>query len=221
MGLTSTGNVGINTTSPTQKLDVVGIIRASTATTANVLVNSDTTWGAMEMFGSNGAYIDFKNNSGDEYDARIQNLGSNNSLNFHMNTAANIGMSLTSAGTLLISGDIGAFASISDARLKTNVENITPEIALNTVKTLRPVTFNWKDDIFNQAHRGEFDSGFIAQEVEEVIPHAVGEYTTIDYQNTYKNMRHERIIPYLVGSIQKLEGIITELRERIEYLESR
>jgi hypothetical protein len=129
-------------------------------------------------------------------------------------------MSLTSAGTLLISGDIGAFASISDGRLKTNVENISPDIALNTIKTLRPVTFNWKDDIFNTARRGEFDSGFIAQEIAEILPHAVGEYTTIDYQNTYKNMRHERIIPYLVGSIQKLEQVITDLREKIANLEA-
>jgi uncharacterized protein YjbI with pentapeptide repeats len=215
------GNVGIGTTSPTVTLDVAGTIRAVNGTTSSVIINGDSTYGAMEMFGSNGAYIDFKNNSGDDYDSRIQFTGSNNSLNFYMSTGNTVGMSLTSAGTLLISGDIGAFASISDARLKTNVENITPDTALNTVKTLRPVTFNWRDDIFNQAHRGEFDSGFIAQEVEEVIPHAVGEYTTIDYQNTYKNMRHERIIPYLVGSIQKLEGIITELRDRIEYLESR
>lgn len=215
------GNVGVNTTNPGYTLDVAGVIRGINGTTSSVIINGDAAWGQIELYGTNGAYIDFKNNSGDDYDARIQNLGSNNSLNFHMNAAANIGMSLTSAGTLLISGDIGAFASISDRRLKTNVTDISPESALETVKTLRPVTFNWKDDIFNQARRGEFDSGFIAQEVEEVIPHAVGEYTTIDYQNTYKNMRHERIIPYLVGSIQKLEGIITELNTRIEYLESK
>ena len=221
MRIINSGNVGIGTSSPGYTLDVAGIIRGINGTTSSVIINGDATWGQIEMYGINGTYIDFKNNSGDDYDARIQNLGSNNSLNFHMNAAANIGMSLTSAGTLLISGDIGAFASISDRRLKTNVTDISPESALETVKTLRPVTFNWKDDIFNQARRGEFDSGFIAQEVEEVIPHAVGEYTTIDYQNTYKNMRHERIIPYLVGSIQKLEKIITTLNNRIEFLESR
>ena len=217
------GNLGIGTTSPAYTLDVSGSIRAITSTSSAILINSDggAGWGSVEMFGTNGAYIDFKNASGDDYDARIKNVGSNNSLGFYMNAAETTGMSLTSAGTLLISGDIGAFASISDRTLKTNVTDISPQTALDTVKTLRPVTFNWKDDIFNEARRGEFDSGFIAQEVEEVIPHAVGQYTTIDHQNTYKNMRHERIIPYLVGSIQKLEETVTQLKERIVFLESK
>jgi hypothetical protein len=219
----SSGNLGIGTTTPSNKLDIVGSIRAMTGTSSSILINTDGAagWGNFEMFGTNGAYIDFKNASGDDYDARIKNVGSNNSLGFYMNAAETTGMSLTSAGTLLISGDIGAFATISDRTLKTNITDISPNTALETVKTLRPVTFNWKDDIFNAARRGEFDSGFIAQEVEEVIPHAVGTYDTIDHQNTYKNMRHERIIPYLVGSIQKLESIIVELKERIGFLESK
>jgi len=202
-------------------LVVKGIINAQSSTSANVTINTDSLWGNIELYGTSGGYIDFKNTSGDNFDARIKNIGSNNSLGFFMDTGETTGMSLTSSGTLLISGDIGAFASISDRTLKTNITNISPDTALDTIKTLRPVTFNWKDDIFNVSRRGEFDSGFIAQEVEEVIPHAVGEYNTIDYQNTYKNMRHERIIPYLVGSIQKLEGIITELKDRIEFLESK
>ena len=46
---------------------------------------------------------------------------------------------------------------------------------LETVCALRPVTFNWKQDIFNKNRAGSRDSGFIAQEVEQVLDHAVSE----------------------------------------------
>ena len=129
-------------------------------------------------------------------------------------------MLLTSTGNMTCTGDLYAFGTISDQRLKTNVENISPENALDTVKKLRPVTFNWKDTIFNEQHRGQDDSGFIAQEVEELIPHAVGEYTEIESGETYKNMRHERIIPYLTATIQKLIQRVEQNEKEIAYLKN-
>ena len=73
---------------------------------------------------------------------------------------------------------------------------------------MRPVTFNWREDIFNKEHAGKSDSGFIAQEIEKLIPHAVLEYTDIsggeNNHKIYKNLRHERLIPYLTAAIQAL-----------------
>jgi hypothetical protein len=59
------------------------------------------------------------------------------------------------------------------------------------------------------------DSGFIAQEVETIIPHAVSEFKEIKSGKIYKNMRHERIIPYLVKSIQELYLKIQELENKL------
>jgi hypothetical protein len=221
---TTGGNVGIGTTSPQASLHVTGLIPIS-PTGTGVFMGIDTLANTQIKLNSTSAsYLDFST-SGTDWLSRIiyynTSASLSGSLNFHVASSTSIGMSLNSSGTLLISGDIGAFASISDITLKTNITNISPQTALETVKTLRPVTFNWKDDIFNAARRGEFDSGFIAQEVENVIPHAVGQYTTVDHQNTYKNMRHERIIPYLVGSIQKLEETLRQLKDRIAFLESK
>jgi hypothetical protein len=115
----------------------------------------------------------------------------------------NPSMQLT-AGNLIVTGDIAGFGTISDERLKTNVMSISGTTALDTVNSLRPVTFNWRDDIFNKEHAGTSDSGFIAQEVEPIIPHAIGNYRDITTENVYKNMRHERIIPYLTAAIQAL-----------------
>ena len=118
-------------------------------------------------------------------------------------------------GNLVATGDITAFGSLSDRRLKTNIIDIDAESALNTVKSLRPVTFDWRDDIFNESKRGSHDVGFIAQEVEEVVPQAVAEYKEMNSGTFYKNIKHERLIPYLVGAIQKLQLRIEELEKKI------
>jgi hypothetical protein len=118
-------------------------------------------------------------------------------------------------GNLVATGDITAFGSLSDIRLKTNIIDIDAESALNTVRSLRPVTFDWKSDIFNESKRGSHDVGFIAQEVEEVVPQAVAEYQEMNSGTFYKNIKHERLIPYLVGAIQKLEYTNKKLEQFI------
>ena len=122
-------------------------------------------------------------------------------------------------GNLVATGDITAFGSLSDIRLKTNIVNIENDLALNIVKSLRPVTFDWKSDIFNETKRGTSDVGFIAQEVEDVIPECVAEYQEINSGTIYKNIKHERLIPYLVGAIKKLEYINKELQSSNKKLE--
>jgi hypothetical protein len=120
-------------------------------------------------------------------------------------------MSLTGVGTLTCIDDIFSFGSVSDARLKKNIVNISSGI--DTILALRAVTFDWKNDIFNEKYGGKSDSGFIAQEVEKVLPHAVSEYTEINTKKVYKSMRHERIIPYLVSAIQELHAEILLLKK--------
>jgi len=133
---------------------------------------------------------------------------------YENNTVAN--MQLTN-GNLSVTGDITGFGNLSDIRLKTNIIDIAQSQSLEVVNSLRPVTFNWKDDIFNESKRGTADAGFIAQEVEEVIPYAVSDYITSDA--SYKHIKYERILPYLVGSIQKLTNENNELRNRLSEIE--
>ena len=121
----------------------------------------------------------------------------------------------SSNGNLTCTGDVLAYGSISDVSLKTNIATINKDTAIDTVKKLRPVTFNWKDDVFNEFKRNKFDSGFIAQEVEQVIEHAVGEYTEIESNITYKNLKHERIIPYLLSTVQYLLDKVDQLEAKL------
>ena len=133
---------------------------------------------------------------------------------YENSTVAN--MQLTN-GNLTVTGDITGFGNLSDIRLKENIQNIDIQSSLSKIKSLRPVTFTWKNDIFNESKRGIDDMGFIAQEVEEVIPYAVSDYFTTD--GNFKNIKYERMLPYLVGSIQYLENIVELQNKRIKSLE--
>lgn len=83
----------------------------------------------------------------------------------------------TTTGTYTTSG----WAHSSDARLKTNVRPI--EGALKKVKSLNGVDFNWKNkpDSNNQI-------GFIAQDVEKIIPEVVVKDTGGNYSMVYGNL---------------------------------
>jgi hypothetical protein len=118
----------------------------------------------------------------------------------HLNNVA----LFTSAGNLTCTGDVVSFGSLSDARLKKNIETIETVKALEIVSQLRAVTFDWRDDIFNEEKRDTSDIGFIAQEVEALVPEAVSEYTQIESGEVYKRIKHERLVPYLLSAIQYL-----------------
>tara|TARA_R110000822_G_scaffold150255_2_gene289359 strand:- start:2425 stop:3918 length:1494 start_codon:yes stop_codon:yes gene_type:complete len=95
----------------------------------------------------------------------------------------------------------GAYTSSSDYRLKENVAPLTG--ALSQVALLKPSTFNWIET-------GEFTHGFIAHEVQEVLPFAVsGEKDAEETQGLDKG----GIVPLLTAAIQ-------ELTARVEALEA-
>jgi hypothetical protein len=128
---------------------------------------------------------------------------------WYTNTTAS--MQLTT-GNLVIVGDITAFGNISDKRLKHTITPIDNTNALDIINTLEPVTFIWKDNIANTSRRGSKDVGFIAQEVEKLIPYAVSEFADLNTGEIFKNMKHERIIPYLVAAVQHLGRLVKNLQ---------
>ena len=71
-----------------------------------------------------------------------------------------------------------SYVTYSDETLKTNINSL--DNALDTVKSLRGVSYDWKND-------GKSDIGFIAQEVNQVIPEVVranngeGDHFGLDY----------------------------------------
>jgi hypothetical protein len=94
--------------------------------------------------------------------------------------------------------DITAFATYhsSDINLKKNINTLTN--CYDVVSDLNPVSFKW-------IKNNKENVGFIAQEVEQIIPNIV---SNID---EYKAIAETKIIAYLVGAIQELDKELKEL----------
>lgn len=111
------------------------------------------------------------------------------------------------AGRIDASNDIVAYSS-SDERLK---ENITPiENALDKVKSLTGVEFDWKPE-YKHAHGYEgHDTGIIAQQVEAVMPSAVRTNDT-----GFLAVRYEKLIGLLIEANKELAARVEELEKKL------
>ena len=114
-------------------------------------------------------------------------------------------------GNVNVGGEINAegdITGLSDINYKKNINKI--EYTLDKIERLNPVTFKWKQDSKNKK---EFYSGFIAQEVQKVLPEIV-------YDENPKKVTYIGLIPYLTKAIQELKIKNDELNYRIEKLEN-
>ena len=100
---------------------------------------------------------------------------------------------------VLVSGDLN---STSDERLKDNIEPI--ENALSDVCKLEGVSFNWKDT-------GTKATGFIAQQVEPILPDLVN--TSED--DGIKSVNYIGLIGHLVEAIKEQQAQIDELKQKL------
>jgi hypothetical protein len=133
--------------------------------------------------------------------------GAGNPFHFRGTNVSNvIVFNVDNAGTLEVTGDVIAFGSPSDKRLKENIKPI--ESALDKVKKLQGVTFDWKEKD-NKILDIKEDIGFIAQDVKEVLPELVREN-----QDGMLSMRHQGIAPILVEAIKELKAEIEELKNK-------
>jgi hypothetical protein len=97
----------------------------------------------------------------------------------------------------------------SDARMKRQVEDYST--GLDAVRRLRPVSFQYNGEL-GSTDDGTTHTGFIAQEVEPVIPECVGER---DHDGTaVKTLDQSRMVPVLVNAVK-------ELAARVEALEGK
>jgi hypothetical protein len=110
-------------------------------------------------------------------------------------------------GKLILANDVVAFGTPSDKSLKENIQTISN--ALEKVKKLRGVSFNWKEkpgDILDIKE----DLGFIAQEVKDVLPELVR-----TNEDGKMSLRQASIIPLLVEAIKELQDQIDELKSKL------
>jgi hypothetical protein len=205
MRITSGGNVLIGGTST---LGASGTNLEISGGRAQLVVNSTTataSWFSVYPAGDGNTYI-------------LRNTG----YSFLFGTATNQAtagfsqqMSISSNGSIGAPSGTNIY-NASDARLKKNISKTT--YGLNTISALNPVKFNWVDG-FEPSEDGKDMLGFVAQEVQTVIPEAVESFgsnvdlngTTIE--NTLR-VNEKFIIPVLVKAIQELSAKVTALENK-------
>ena len=197
------GNIGVGTTTVTQKLDVSGNVRFR-----NALFDGSNSAGTNgQVLISTGSKISWTNFSGG---ATLQNDVSTNETWYPTLSSATSGTYSTayvsntklqfnpSTGTLSAT----VFTSLSDETQKTNIRPI--ENALDLVKQMNGVKYDWKDG-HNQS-----SVGVIAQEIEKVLPEVV---TTND--QGLKTVSYGNIIGVLIEAIKEQQNCIEELERKL------
>jgi hypothetical protein len=103
-----------------------------------------------------------------------------------------------------------SISALSDQREKENIVDL--ETGLSEIMALQPRRFDWKNG------SGQGIAGFIAQEIEGVLPDLIDEYK-INETETRKAVKMGDIIPTLVKAIQEQQAIISELQAKVAVLE--
>ena len=141
--------------------------------------------------------LGFKASSG-TYSAQIR-LGGSSALYFADGLNSSTGVPVYAA----------SYNTFSDYRLKENIEII--DNAINTVKNLNPVYFNYKT---NQSKKV---SGFIAHEVQSIMPemvHLDKDALREDGSPDYQGLDYSKFTPILTAAVK-------EIIERLEVLENK
>jgi hypothetical protein len=99
----------------------------------------------------------------------------------------------------------GNISTVSDARLKRDIEAFGP--GLSAIMALSPVTFRWTEE--SNLDTDYRYAGFLAQDVQRVIPEAVGQGRL-----GYLTLSDRGIIAALVNAVQELKREVDLLRGR-------
>ena len=163
MTVDTSQNVGIGTTSPSAKLHTSGAgiveqLNSSTSFAAKLFVSSTTT-GLGRYIAAEANDMTFGRYGVAEY--------------MRLDSSGNLLVGYTSSNgayKLQVNSQIFATSSTiatSDARYKQNVQMLNG--ALNIVKALRPVSFDWKKHPVHAFDTENTTVGFLAQEVQQVL----------------------------------------------------
>lgn len=128
---------------------------------------------------------------------------------FYVNPYENLHLISQAGGWVVaIDASTGAYSTHSDRSLKEEIEPLP--YGLDAVLALRPTSYRFKAEE-DDAPRS---FGFIAQEVEEILPEMVTE------NGEYKALTYDAFIPIAVRAIQEQQEQIAEQEERIDNLET-
>ena len=198
MRITSSGNLGIGTASPTYRCDIQGNTNRGVQL---VVKNADGNYGRIQ-FGATSDSLNYYiggGNYGADWTA-----GSGVAMSFTVNQNA------TPATASLSTS--GVWTNASDKRYKENIKDLN--YGLDEVLKLQPRLYNIKGD-------SKINVGLIAQEVLEVIPEVVDSVYCEPLGEDRYTLAYGSLVAVAFKAIQEQQAIINDLKARIETLESK
>lgn len=224
--MAANGNIGFGSENPSSKLHVesgdiyvkegkIGINTAPGNFALNVLGN--TNYVGTTVYNGDATYI-MTNANGVSY------LGANFVTTMRVDAANNrVGIgTATPMHELEVCGTIATtemsvttgITCSSDARFKTNIQNLSS--SLDKVMQLRGVSYDWRVSEFpKKKFNDEKQIGFIAQELESVVPELVK-----DDVDGYKSVDYTKVAPILVEAIKEQQNIIDAQQKEIAQLQN-
>jgi hypothetical protein len=216
MRLSSGGNVGIGTTAPAQKLDVVGNIRISNTTPTQEFFSTGNgdVWGSIYSQASgtgSGASLVFstKRDGNSATDKMIITQG------------GNVGIGTTSPSfQLQLSNDSAAkpgsplWTVSSDIRIKENVRPYTD--GLEKLMQVNPVYYDYNGKAGFSITKNNV--GIIAQEMQEVLPNTIKTFKAKlndddEEETELLSFNANEIIYVLINSVKELKAEIELLKQ--------
>jgi hypothetical protein len=236
--MNSAGFVGIGTTTPASRLHIVGNSTFTATTSAitsaayirgnngySLATTPEYTWYNNDqtgLFHPSSNVIGFSSGGAEKFRVTTEGIEvaaptawarciavkatNANSVGFHMryNNVDNFYVHAT--GYIYSQGQFLG----SDKNIKKNIETIKDPMKL--LEKINGVTFNWNyPEEVKEMNTDVLNYGFIAQNIEEVIPSLV-----ITATNGFKAVNYDGIIPVLVECVKKQEGVIADLTDKLE-----
>ena len=228
MFIKANGDVGLGTTSPGAKLDILRVGSGTQLKLSDSATNA--TFKAFDGGAGNDAVLDidthpsgtgndaivrFFRNTNTSGPVAIHVLKGNNTTTSNARIAGsgntyfaadngNVGIGTTTPSEKLeVNGNVKAtaFYYSSDRRLKKDINTIQ---GLGLIKKLRGVEFRWKDS-------NEKSAGLIAQEVEEVAPYLV----KTDKNTGLKSVLYANLVAPLIEAVKELYSEISNIKKMI------
>lgn len=211
--ISSDGDVGIGTASPSDRLEVT-----KSGAEAAVNVDADAAQQATVYFSSAGVKKSAIYRPASSNDLRFNIVGIGDALTMQSSTG-NVGIGTTAPTDLLsVNGNAskpggGTWAVFSDERLK-NIKGHF-NLGLKAVMQLQPLRYEYKpDNGLNLKSEGEH-IGFGAQALQKVIPEAVTRNS-----NGYLMVNSDPILWTMLNAIKEQQKQIEELRAQVRKLQA-